>query len=207
MPSVATIDGKKLPVYATYDLMVEVVDSTGHIKATKQRFYGVNNIGIEAVLGYPWLREHRYSCMDWELRHFFYLDTTSKDVEELSYEEIMEYGAKVLAMRMTGIEGTYLAPEPDGALDDESLDEEIEKILEKLTIDKKYKPELKVWMTALEGTKMVPEAFLRTHTHLFDEKNASGLPTFDLVHHEINTTADPPSLPLYPLNEVQLAVL
>ena len=53
MPSVATIDGKKLPVYATYDLMVEVADSTGHIKAAKQRFYGVDNIGIEAVLGYP----------------------------------------------------------------------------------------------------------------------------------------------------------
>ena len=53
MPLVAIIDGKKLPVYATYDIMVEVADSTGHIKAAKQRFYGVDNIGIEAVLVYP----------------------------------------------------------------------------------------------------------------------------------------------------------
>ena len=62
-------------------------------------------------------------------------------------------------------------------------------------------------MTTLEGTKTVPKTFLQTHTHLFDGKNASELPTFDLVHYEINITADPPSLPLYPLNEVQLAVL
>ena len=51
MPLVVTIDGKKLPVYATYDTIVEVADSIGHTKAAKQRFYGVDNIGIEAILG------------------------------------------------------------------------------------------------------------------------------------------------------------
>ena len=128
-------------------------------------------------------------------------------MEELSSEEIMEYGAKVFVMRMTGIEGAYLAPEPGGMLDDEKLEEEIEKIFGKLSIDKKNEPELKVWVAALEGAKIVPAKSLRTHPHLFNEDNVSRLPTFDLVHHEINTTMDPPSLPLYPLNEVQLAAL
>ena len=53
MPSVTTIDMKNLPVYATYNIKMEVADSIGHTKAAKQRFYGVDNIGIEAVLGYP----------------------------------------------------------------------------------------------------------------------------------------------------------
>ena len=43
-------------------------------------------------------------------------------MEELSYDEIMEYGMKVFAMRRTGIEDAYLAPGPGGMLDDENLD-------------------------------------------------------------------------------------
>ena len=64
MPAVTTIDGKKLPIYATYDVEVEVGDSAGYVKVATQCFYRVDNIGIEVVLRYPWLCAHRYSTMD-----------------------------------------------------------------------------------------------------------------------------------------------
>ena len=53
----------------------------------------------------------------------------------------------------------------------------------------------------------IPGQFTHSHPELFNERNSGELPNFELVHHEINTTADPPSKPLYPLSEMQLAML
>ena len=53
-----------------------------------------------------------------------------------------------------------------------------------------------------EPSGRIPESVRNTHDDVFDIENAESLPNFDLVHHEINTTCDPPSMPLYSLSEV-----
>ena len=143
---------------------------------------------MDAVLGYPWLYDNRYTCIDWQDQKLFYLSQNNNDVEEVSYDEMEKLGNLVRAvhLRYDPVDEAELLRDPRRKWP--TRDTPIVAMLE-------------------EPSGTIPESVRNTHDDVFNIENAESLPNFDLVYHEINTIRDPPSMPLYPLSEVQLAVL
>ena len=72
----------------------------GKTRTFRQAFYGVDEIGMDAVLGYPWLYDNRYTYIDWQDQKLFYLSQNNNNVEEVSYDEMEKLGNLVRAVHL-----------------------------------------------------------------------------------------------------------